>query len=182
MKTQPIHLICAEDDPQDAAAMLHEISTLPLANTVLHLTDGQAVLDFFLGPLGKGGRAAAFDPCLLLLDLGLPKVDGFTVLYCLKSHPLTSEIPVVILTSSNEDYLLARSLEIAADAFVVKPLTREKLQRVVARLGIFWELTAPATGRGRRRQVSAARKPAAEPFVPTPRSNAPDSADVLRDR
>lgn len=150
MKTHPLHLVFADANSHDAELAQRELASLPLANSVIKLTDGEAVLDFFLGPAGTGGRAAVHAPCLLFLDLGLPKLDGLTVLDCLKRHPLTRTLPVVILTGSSEDHLHAKSLEIGADSFLLKPLTREKLVGLVFNLGFFWEIAAPATLRPRR--------------------------------
>ena len=138
MKTTPLQVVLVEDDPCDAALSLRELKTLRLANDFVHLSDGEAALDFFFSHVVRC-------PCLLFLDLDLPKVDGFTVLARLKSDKRTRTIPVVILTGTSDDALLAASYDLGAASYLVKPLTREKLLALAGQLGLVWQLTALAS-------------------------------------
>jgi len=104
-------------------------------NRISVATDGEAAMAFL-------NRAAGFEdaprPDLILLDLNLPKKDGFEVLREVKAHPLVNRVPVVILTSSQADRDILKSYDLRANCFISKPVEVDEFLAVVRSTGEFW--------------------------------------------
>ena len=141
----PIFLV--EDNEADVDLTLRAFRRRKLSNPVTIARDGEEALDYIhrRGAFVTGAPI----PGLILLDLRLPKVDGLDVLREIKSHPVYRNIPVVVLTTSAEDRDVARSYELGAASYIVKPVEFEKFQEVVERIDLYWNLTNlahPVTG------------------------------------
>jgi len=130
-------IVLVEDSLLDAELTLRALRSNHLANKVVHLKDGAEALDYFFPP---AGGAVPPHPRLVLLDLKLPKVDGIEVLRRLKGDERTRSIPVVMLTSSQEERDIVESYRIGVNAYVVKPVTFDEIQKAVNALGAFWLL------------------------------------------
>src|SRR5689334_11171343 len=103
MESSQIEILLVEDDIDDAEMTIHAMRKHNLGNKLIHVTDGEEAMDFLLGRGKFTGRDVSLTPRLILLDLKMPKMDGMEVLEMVKSNASTKKIPVVILTSSNED-------------------------------------------------------------------------------
>jgi|SRR5688572_11191204 len=134
---EQVEILFAEDNPLDAELTIRALRQAGLANKLLWLKDGQQALDYVFR---EGSYAARTDalPRLLLLDLKMPRVDGLEVLKAVKADERTRRIPVVILTSSQEESDLARSYDIGVNGYVVKPLDFRSLAEVVRQAGFYW--------------------------------------------
>lgn len=134
-ESREFEIVLVEDSPLDAELTLRALRSNHLANRLVHLKDGAEALDYFFPPAGV---TAPVPPRLVLLDLKLPKVDGIEVLQRLKGDERTRSIPVVILTSSQEEKDIVASYKIGVNAYVVKPVTFDGIQKAVNALGAFW--------------------------------------------
>lgn len=142
MKAKSVLLV--EDNPQDEMLILRALKKINLANEVDVARDGQQALDYLFGEGEQSGRADAALPAVVLLDIGLPRVSGLQVLERLRADPRTRLLPVVILTSSDEEQDRLRSYQNGANSFVRKPLDFAEFAETVARLGVYWLATNEA--------------------------------------
>jgi CheY-like chemotaxis protein len=140
-------ILLAEDNANDvelALAALHG----HVANPIAVVRDGAEALDFLYR---RGAHASRPDelPCVILLDLKMPKVDGLEVLRTVKGDPALRTIPVVVLTSSAEESDLVRSYELGVNAYVVKPVAFSEFVGAVKMVGQFWAVInqGPAASR-----------------------------------
>lgn len=135
---KPRRILLIEDNPQDELLTLRSLGKVNLANAVDVVRDGQQALDY----LYREGEFAASEgldlPAVVLLDLGLPKIGGLDVLARLRQDPRTRLLPVVILTSSDEESDRLQSYLGGANSFVRKPVDFSQFAETVARLGIYW--------------------------------------------
>lgn len=131
-------MLLAEDNSSDADLILASLAKEVLAEGIHVARDGVETLDFVFSRGAWADRPS--DPALrvILLDVKLPKVDGFEVLRQLKSDPRTRSIPVVMLTSSNIARDVARGYQLGANSYLQKPVDFEQFRRVVRSLGLYW--------------------------------------------
>ncbi|MGZ3930323.1 MAG: response regulator [Bacteroidia bacterium] len=149
MTTNEIEIILVEDNPDDANLAIRALRKKNLANNLIHLKDGQEALDFVFGKEKYNGRGMESCPRVMLLDLKMPRVNGLEVLEKIKSDERTSEIPVVILTSSAEDPDVKRCYELGANSYIVKPVEFENFSRTIIELGMYWVvLNRPVHAKG----------------------------------
>jgi len=140
MEIKKVDIILVEDDPNDADLTIRALRKSGYANSLIHLQDGEEALDFIFCKGVYSGKPVVEMPKLILLDLKMPKVDGIEVVRQLKSDARTKEIPVVLLTSSNQDQDIAKGYEFGVNSYVVKPVDFESLQKAVAGIGMYWLL------------------------------------------
>ena len=133
-------IILVEDNPSDADLIKRSLNKNNVANKILHLKDGQEVIDYLFGEGQWKGRTTANTPKVILLDLKMPKVSGIEVLKKIKSNQETMGIPVVVLTSSKEDPDIKECYKLGVNSYVVKPVGFEDFSRTVAQLGLYWLL------------------------------------------
>jgi two-component system, response regulator len=124
-------IVLIEDNPDDEALTLRAMSKNGIANQVIVLRDGAEALDRLLA-------VDAPSPQLVLLDLKLPRIDGLEVLRRLRSEPSTTLLPIVILTSSNEERDLVESYRLGANSYIRKPVDFEQFTEAVRQLGLYW--------------------------------------------
>lgn len=134
-------ILLVEDNDQDELLVLRSLRKINLANRVDVVRDGQQALDYLLAEGEFAARAGLGLPAVVLLDLNLPRLSGLEVLDRLRTDARTRLLPVVILTSSDEDRDRLRSYEIGANSFVRKPLDFAEFAETVARLGFYWLAT-----------------------------------------
>jgi CheY-like chemotaxis protein len=134
-------LLLVEDTPQDELLTLRALKKANVANRIDVVRDGQQALDY----LFRAGEFADRDgpdlPAVVLLDIGLPRLSGLEVLQRLRADARTALLPVVILTSSDEDRDRLKIYEHGANSFVRKPVDFSEFAETVARLGVYWLAT-----------------------------------------
>lgn len=138
-------LLIVEDNPDDEALVLRSLRRHNVSALVMVAHDGVEALDHLFGPEAHLRPT----PSLILLDLKMPRVDGFQVLERIRADPSTHDIPVVVFSSSNEPRDVLRSYELGASSFVRKPVEFDAFSETVRLLGDYWlgvNLTAPETG------------------------------------
>ena len=138
MKDKEVEILIVEDNPHDAELAIRALKKNHLANKVTHLVDGEEALDFLFGRGRYADRNTKNVPKVILLDLKMPKIDGLEVLQQIKSNASTKMIPVVILTSSDEDPDIKRSFELGADKYIVKPVEFNNFAKIISELGMYW--------------------------------------------
>ena len=131
-------IVIVEDNPADAELMLRSLKKNQLSNNLILLEDGELALNFFFRRGKFKEREAIRSNLMIFLDLKLPKVDGLEILRQLKSNPDTKKIPVVIVTSSNQDPDIETAYELGANSYVVKPVDYEKFTKTIKQLGFYW--------------------------------------------
>jgi CheY-like chemotaxis protein len=137
-----VDILFVEDDSQDAQMAMMALKGI--TNRVQWVRDGEAALDFLFCQGQFARRQPSQRPQLILLDLGLPKMNGLEVLERVKSDPSTATIPVVVLTGSEREGDVQRSKRLGAAAYIVKPVDLTNLNRVVPTLHFQWALLKPA--------------------------------------
>jgi CheY-like chemotaxis protein len=137
----PKTMLLVEDNQQDELLILRALRKVNLANQVEVVRDGQQALDYLFGEGEFAERAGSDPPAVMLLDINLPRVGGLDVLSRVRSDPRTRLVPVVMLTSSDEERDRMRSYESGCNSFVRKPLDFAEFAQTVARLGIYWVAT-----------------------------------------
>ncbi len=135
MNDNAIEVLLVEDNPNDVKLALHALQKHHLTNAIHVVRDGEEALDFLFAPGAEPAR-----PKLVLLDLKLPKVDGVEVLKRIKADPRTRAIPVVVMTSSQEESDLVESYHLGANSYIVKPVDFDQFTEVVRQLGFYWLL------------------------------------------
>ncbi len=136
-KDGPILLV--EDNPDDVTLTLRSLKKANIANDVVVMRDGAEALDYLFGTGAYEGRGVA-KPAVILLDIKLPKINGLEVLARVRRDERTRRLPVVILTSSDEENDLARSYELGVNSYVRKPVEFEEFSKAVTQLGLYWLL------------------------------------------
>ena len=132
-------LLLVEDSLNDIELVLNALKRNKLANEVAVCRHGGEALDYLFRRGDFAGRADD-DPLFIMLDLKMPKVDGLEVLRQLKADEKLKLIPVVMLTSSNEESDLVRSYRLGVNAYVVKPVHFQEFVEAIRQIGIFWAL------------------------------------------
>ena len=131
-------ILLVEDNPDDVELTLRCLKKNNLSNEVVVTWDGEQALDYMFGTGSYEGRDTTVMPQVVLLDLGLPKVDGFEVLERLRSDERTSRLPVVVLTSSAEEQACVESYVRGANSCVRKPVDFMEFHEAVKQLGVYW--------------------------------------------
>ena len=131
-------ILLVEDNADDEALTLRALKKNNIRNEVVVARDGSEALDYLFETGVHAGRDLTSMPQIILLDLKLPKVDGFEVLNRVRSSDATKLLPVVILTTSNEDQDRIRGYGLGANSFVRKPVEFDKFIEAVRQLGLYW--------------------------------------------
>jgi two-component system response regulator len=137
----PVEILLAEDNPADAEMTLRALRRYNLANKVHWVKDGEEALDYMFRSGAYAGRDPALVPKLVMLDIKMPKVDGIEVLRRLKTSEETRTIPVVVMTSSNEERDVVESYRLGVNSYIVKPVQFEHFLETVAKIGLYWVIT-----------------------------------------
>ncbi len=136
MGDAPSVLLLAEDNPDHADLVRWALEDRGLFDRIVHLWDGEAALDYLLRRGAYADAAAHPLPRALLLDIRMPKVDGFEVLRAAKRTPGLEKIPALILTSSEAESDIRRAEELGADGYFVKPLDVRRFEAFLREFGI----------------------------------------------
>ncbi len=137
----PRTILLVEDNPQDEILILRSLRKANLANRIDVARDGQQALDYLFCQGDYASRKPEELPTVVLLDIGLPRLSGLEVLERLRADSRTRLLPVVILTSSDEDRDRLKSYQSGANSFVRKPVNFAEFAETVAQLGVYWIAT-----------------------------------------
>jgi CheY-like chemotaxis protein len=138
MNGEPLTILLVEDNPDHAELVMRNLVDFQVANSITHVEDGEAALDYLHGRGRYADRKKFPMPHLMLLDLRLPKVDGLEVLRQVKSNDALRPLPVVILTTSDADRDLAMAYEYHANSYVIKPVSFDEFSALLKDLGFYW--------------------------------------------
>lgn len=131
-------ILLVEDNEDDIELTLRALKQQNIANRVEVVRDGAEALDFFLARGSHADRDEADLPDLVLLDINMPRLNGFEVLEALREHEATRLLPVVMLTTSREDRDVLRSYAGRANSYVRKPIDFREFVEAVRSLGLYW--------------------------------------------
>jgi two-component system response regulator len=127
-------ILLVEDNPDDVAFTMRAFSKNDFRNPIVVASDGAQALDLLL----PQDDQEPLRPCMILLDLNLPRVNGLDVLRRLRSEPATQTLPVIVLTTSSEDRDIVESYHLGANSYVRKPVMFEDFLKATKVLGIYW--------------------------------------------
>jgi len=133
-----VDVLMVEDSPNDAELIARALSKLNIANKIFWVKDGAEALEFVFCTGKYAARNAVTYPKVILLDLKLPKVNGLEVLAKIKTDERTRAIPVVIVTSSQEDKDLKEAYKLGANSYIVKPIDAENFVKALSEAGLYW--------------------------------------------
>ena len=140
MEIYDVEILLIEDNELEAELAMRSLKRSNLANKLKHIDDGAEALDFIFSTGKYAGRAFPFNPKLILLDLKLPRVNGLEILRQMKSNDATNMIPVVVLTSSNEEKDKIESYKLGVNSYIVKPVSFESFTKAITEVGLYWLL------------------------------------------
>jgi CheY-like chemotaxis protein len=135
-----VEILLVEDNPYDAELTIRALKNRGLANKLLTFSDGVEALDFLFGTGEYAGRNMAVRPKVILLDLKLPRISGLEILEKIRDNERTKTIPVVILTSSQEESDIVGGYNLGVNSYMVKPVDFDKFFLAVEELGLYWLL------------------------------------------
>lgn len=138
MNKRPLHVMVAENDEDDRTLVGFAFAECKLSNVVEFVEDGEQLLDYLYCRGNYQDRIHAPRPDLILLDLGLPRVNGHEALREIKSDPQLRSIPVVIFTTSKSPKDINSTYSMGANSFIVKPVTFDGLIQVMNVLAEYW--------------------------------------------
>ncbi len=136
MKNKIILLV--EDNPSDIGLTQRAFAKSNIANELVVAEDGQEALDYLFGGGQFTGRDVNELPALVLLDLKLPRVAGVDVLRQIRADERTTRVPVVILTTSQEEQDIAQSYDLRANSYIRKPVDFTKFVEAIQHMGLYW--------------------------------------------
>jgi CheY-like chemotaxis protein len=130
-------ILLVDDSSFDVELSLTALAETNLAENVIVVNDGESALDY-LFCRGKFAKRESGNPVVVFLDVKMPKINGLEVLAQIKSDDKLKIIPVVMLTSSEEEKDLLNSYSLGVNAYVVKPVDFQEFMEVLQKLGLFW--------------------------------------------
>lgn len=131
-------ILLVEDHDDDVELTLRAFSQSNIANEIVVVRDGEEALDFLFTSGPYADRDPSLTPSVVLLDLKLPKVSGLDVLRRMRADARTRRLPVVVLTSSNEERDVIASYDLGANSFVRKPVDFAQFIEAAHHLGLYW--------------------------------------------
>ena len=138
MNYDNIEILFAEDSIDDTILTIRALEKGGFTNKLYHVKDGAEAIDFLYCKGAYVMRNFKEKPKLILVDLKMPKVSGIQVLEKVKSDPALKSIPVVILTSSQEDPDMAKCYSLGANSYIVKPVDSNKFLSSIKEIGLYW--------------------------------------------
>jgi two-component system response regulator len=132
-------ILLVEDNPDDELLTVRSLRRSNIANEIVVAHNGEEAIQYLFDPLPETGQLREL-PCVVVLDLKLPKVDGLEVLARVRAEDRTRRLPVVVLTSSSEERDITASYSSGANSYVRKPVDFEQFSEAVRQLGLYWVL------------------------------------------
>ena len=145
MHEQAVTIVACEDDDGHARLIEKNLGRAGLANAFIRLRDGQEALDFFRSEGAFAGQPP-LKPCVLLLDIKMPRVDGIEVLRQLKSDPVTNSVPVIMLTTTDDPRDVERCYQLGCNVYITKSVEYEPFVEAIRRLGFFLQVVKVPLG------------------------------------
>jgi two-component system response regulator len=139
-------ILLVEDDPDDELLTLRALEKNKILNDVVVARDGAEALDYLFGRGAYEDRDTKMMPQVILLDLRLPKLDGLEVLQQLRADERTALLPVVILTSSDEERDIVESYRLGANSYIRKPVDFGQFSEAIRQLGLYWLVLNESAG------------------------------------
>jgi CheY-like chemotaxis protein len=136
MNTTEVEVLLVEDNQDDVALALRALRKHHLINKIRVANDGVEALEYIFGK----DDSQCLCPKVIFLDLHLPKINGLEVLRKLKGDARSKTIPVVVLTSSNEDQDVSECYSLGVNSYIVKPVDFDNFMRAISELGLYWML------------------------------------------
>ena len=131
-------ILLVEDNPDDETLTIRALKKNKILNDVVIAHDGAEALDYLFGTGKFAHRDMSVQPQVVLLDLNLPKISGLEVLKRIRADENTKLMPVVILTTSNEEKDLIGSYQLGANSYIRKPVDFEQFSEAIRQLGMYW--------------------------------------------
>lgn len=131
-------ILLVEDSPDDEELIKRSLANINLLNDIVAVHDGVEALDYLFGTGSFKGRDVADQPAVILLDLNLPRIGGLEVLKRVREDDRTRLLPVVVLTSSDEERDVVESYGLGANSYVRKPVDFAEFSEAVTELGLYW--------------------------------------------
>ena len=135
-----VTILLVEDDDGHARLLEKNLRRGGIINRLVRVADGQEAVDYVSRTAAYQDTSAYPDPSVVLLDVRMPRLDGFEVLSHLKNDPALMKIPVIMLTSTDNQNEINRAYELGANGYVVKPVGMESFIDRVVKLGMFIEV------------------------------------------
>jgi len=130
-------ILLVEDSPDDQELVRMALEEYAVTDDLVVVNDGEQALEYLFGS-DQAGQSLPEKPAVILLDLKLPKVNGLEVLTQLRANERTALIPVVVLTSSNEERDVASSYNLGANSYIRKPVDFDQFAKAIQCLGGYW--------------------------------------------
>jgi CheY-like chemotaxis protein len=131
-------ILLVEDNPDDEALMVRALKNNNILNQIAVARDGVEAIEYLFAEGAYAGRDTSVVPEVILLDLKLPKLDGLGVLRRLRADPRTKLLPVVLLTSSNEEEDRLNGYGLGANSYVRKPVDFDQFREAIRQLSLYW--------------------------------------------
>ncbi|MBO8141529.1 MAG: response regulator [Firmicutes bacterium] len=131
-------ILLVEDNPDHELLTIRALRQHGLAGDIVVARDGVEALEYLFGDGARNGEAGHGLPHVILLDLKLPRIDGLEVLHQVRSHRRTRRLPVVVLTSSDDEKDMADSYDRGANSYIRKPVDFREFSRITRQLGEYW--------------------------------------------
>ncbi len=131
-------ILLVEDNPSDIGLTKRALARHRISNALVVAENGQAALDYLLGAGAYAGRDVTDLPAVILLDLKLPKLNGLEVLRRIRNNPRTKRLPVVILTTSQDEQDIMMSYDLGANSYIRKPVDFQQFAESLRVLGLYW--------------------------------------------
>jgi CheY-like chemotaxis protein len=135
-QAEPFTVLLAEDDDGHADLVMEQLRDAGVGNPITRFRDGQELVDFLL----PAGGAPWDQPCLLLLDINMPRLDGIAVLKRLKADPAARAIPVIMLTTTDDPCEVAACYRLGCNLYITKPVGFDAFAETLKRLGQFLQI------------------------------------------
>ncbi len=133
-------ILLVEDNPDDEALAIRALRRSRITNEIVVVHDGVEALDYLFGTGMYAGRDTTIQPTVILLDLKLPRLDGIEVLRQVRADERTRLLPIVVLTTSEEEQDLLDSYSLGCNSYVRKPVDFVQFAEAVQQLGMYWLL------------------------------------------
>jgi CheY-like chemotaxis protein len=127
-------VLLVEDDSIDAMTVRRAFRDLKLNNPLAHATNGEEALEYLQNQENP-------KPCVILLDLNMPRMNGVEFMRAVKADPVLKKIPIVVLTTSRDDRDIIESYKLSAAGYIVKPVDYKKFVEAVKTIDVYWTIS-----------------------------------------